>query len=240
MVSSSALVKEGDNVTLVCESDGNPQPVFTFFKKHVRLEGTGAPLSWQTSLGCSLSPARSILGRGCSGWDVPGEGDAVAGGEGACVGLRALLCAPCLQLNEWKDVSSLSEPDSGVLNLHDVNKSNSGTYKCQSLDLDDMSQMEEDVDLVVNCKRGGTGPCGAHSGCFIPPAHPALVSIPLLDIEGVNVKMEPSSTLREGDSVTLSCDAHSPVDLTYQWRDEKVSRHPSSAVLRLSLGFAAD
>ncbi|NXQ26588.1 MUC18 protein, partial [Alaudala cheleensis] len=126
VVSSSALVKEGDNVTLVCEADGNPQPVFSFYKKN----------------------------RG-----------------------------------EWEDLSSLT--DSGVLNLHDVNKSNTGTYRCQSLDLDDMSQIEEDVDLVVNY------------------------------IEGVRVKMEPSSTLREGDSVTLSCDAHSPVDLKYQWRDEK-------------------
>ncbi|NXC02611.1 MUC18 protein, partial [Orthonyx spaldingii] len=128
VVSSSALVKEGDNVTLVCEADGNPPPVFTFFKK---------------------------------------------------------------QLDEWQDLSSLAEPDSGVLNLHDVKKSSSGTYRCQSLDLDDLSQREEEVDLVVNY------------------------------IEGVRVKMEPSSNLREGDSVTLSCDAHSPVDLNYQWRDEK-------------------
>ncbi|NXB82660.1 MUC18 protein, partial [Donacobius atricapilla] len=128
VVSSSAPVKEGDNVTLVCEADGNPQPVFSFFKKN---------------------------------------------------------------LNEWQDLSSLAEPDSGVLNLRDVNRSSNGTYKCQSLDLDDMSQIEEKVDLVVNY------------------------------IEGVRVKMEPSSTLREGDSVTLSCDAHSPVDLQYQWRDEK-------------------
>ncbi|NWH91447.1 MUC18 protein, partial [Aegithalos caudatus] len=128
VVSSSALVKEGDNVTLVCEADGNPQPVFSFFKKN---------------------------------------------------------------LDEWQDVSSLAEPDSGVLNLRDVNKSNNGTYKCQSLDLDDMSQIEEDVDLVVNY------------------------------IEGVRVKMEPSSTPHEGDNVTLSCDAYSPVDLTYQWSDEK-------------------
>ncbi|XP_063273824.1 cell surface glycoprotein MUC18 isoform X2 [Prinia subflava] len=128
VVSSSALVKEGDNVTLVCEADGNPQPVFSFFKKN---------------------------------------------------------------RDEWQDLSSLAEPDSGVLNLHDVDKSSSGTYRCQSLDLDDMSQIEEDVDLVVNY------------------------------IEGVHVKMEPSSTLREGDSVTLSCNASSPVDLKYQWRDDK-------------------
>ncbi|NXA59857.1 MUC18 protein, partial [Mohoua ochrocephala] len=128
VVSSSALVKEGDNVTLVCEADGNPPPVFSFFKKN---------------------------------------------------------------LDEWQDLSSLTEPESGVLNLPDVNKSNSGTYRCQSLDLDDMTQKEEDVDLVVNY------------------------------IEGVRVKMEPSSTLREGDSVTLSCDAHSPVALNYQWRDGK-------------------
>ncbi|NXA77900.1 MUC18 protein, partial [Thryothorus ludovicianus] len=128
VVSSSALVKEGDNVTLVCEADGNPQPVFSFFKKN---------------------------------------------------------------LNEWLDVSSLAEPESGVLNLHDVNKSSNGTYKCQSLDLDDMSQREEAVDLIVNY------------------------------IEGVRVKMEPSSALREGDNVTLSCAAHSPVGLKYQWRDEK-------------------
>ncbi|NXO24053.1 MUC18 protein, partial [Cisticola juncidis] len=128
VVSSSALVKEGDNVTLVCEADGNPQPIFSFFKKN---------------------------------------------------------------LDEWQDLSSLSEPDSGVLNLHDVDKSSSGTYRCQSLDLDNMLQKEEDVDLVVNY------------------------------IEGVHVKMEPSSTLREGDSVTLSCDASSPLDLKYQWRDEK-------------------
>ncbi|NXP01927.1 MUC18 protein, partial [Certhia brachydactyla] len=128
VVSASALVKEGDNVTLVCEADGNPPPIFSFFKKN---------------------------------------------------------------LNEWQDVSLLAEPDSGILNLHDVNKSSNGTYKCQSLDLDDMSQMEEAVDLVVNY------------------------------IEGVRVKMEPSSALREGDNVTLSCDAHSPVGLKYQWRDEK-------------------
>ncbi|XP_015505447.1 cell surface glycoprotein MUC18 isoform X1 [Parus major] len=128
VVSSSALVKEGDNVTLVCEADGNPQPIFSFFKKN---------------------------------------------------------------LNEWQDLTSLAEPDSGVLKLHEVDKSSNGTYKCQSLDLDDMSQIEEDVDLVVNY------------------------------IEGVRVKMEPSSTLREGDSVTLSCDAFSPVGLKYQWRDEK-------------------
>ncbi|NWH41073.1 MUC18 protein, partial [Chloropsis hardwickii] len=124
---SSTLVKEGDNVTLVCEADGNPQPVFSFFKKN---------------------------------------------------------------LNEWQDLTALAEPDSGVLRLQDVNKNSNGTYRCQSLDLDDLSQKEEDVDLVVNY------------------------------IEGVHVKMEPSSTLREGDSVKLSCDAHSPVGLKYQWRDD--------------------
>ncbi|XP_064254128.1 cell surface glycoprotein MUC18 isoform X2 [Passer domesticus] len=128
VVPSSTLVKEGDNVTLVCEADGNPQPVFSFFKKN---------------------------------------------------------------LDEWQDLTSLAEPDTGVLKLHDVDKSSNGTYRCQSLDLDDMSQIEEEVDLVVNY------------------------------IEGVRVKMEPSSTLREGDSVTLSCDAHSPVGLKYQWRDEE-------------------
>ncbi|NXL24572.1 MUC18 protein, partial [Setophaga kirtlandii] len=125
---SSTLVKEGDNVTLVCEADGNPPPVFSFFKKN---------------------------------------------------------------LDEWEDLTSLAEPDSGVLRLHDVNKTSNGTYRCQSLDLDDMSQIEEDVDLVVNY------------------------------IEGVHVKMEPSSTLSEGDSVMLSCDAYSPVGLKYQWRDDK-------------------
>ncbi|NWW79840.1 MUC18 protein, partial [Climacteris rufus] len=128
VVSSSRLVKEGDNVQLVCEADGNPPPVFSFFKK---------------------------------------------------------------KMDDWLDLSSLTEPESGVLNLHGVNKSSSGIYKCQSLDLDDMTQIEEDVELVVNY------------------------------IEGVHVKMEPSSTLHEGDSVTLSCDAHSPVALNYQWRDEK-------------------
>ncbi|NXI75951.1 MUC18 protein, partial [Rhipidura dahli] len=128
VVSSSALVKEGDNVTLVCEADGNPPPVFSFFKKN---------------------------------------------------------------LNEWQDLSSLAEPDSGVLILHDVNKSSSGTYRCQSLDLDDLTQKEEDVDLVVNY------------------------------IEGVRVKMEPSSNIREGDNVKLSCDAHSPVALKYHWKDGK-------------------
>ncbi|NXX31567.1 MUC18 protein, partial [Nicator chloris] len=141
VVSSSALVKEGDNVTLVCEADGNPQPVFSFFKKN---------------------------------------------------------------LGEWQELTSLPEPESGVLNLHGVNKSSNGTYKCQSLDLDDMSQIEEAVDLVVNY------------------------------IEGVRVKMEPSSTLREGDSVTLSCDAHSPVDLKYQWRDEKGRKLVEGSQLFLS------
>ncbi|NXP49401.1 MUC18 protein, partial [Heliornis fulica] len=126
---SSALVKEGDNVKLVCEADGNPAPVFSFYKRELE--------------------------------------------------------------DSWQDLSSLADTNSGVLNLHDVNKNSSGLYRCQTLDLDDMRQMEKDVELVVNY------------------------------IEGVRVKMEPSSPLQEGDSVTLSCDAHSPVALDFQWRDEK-------------------
>ncbi|XP_052642498.1 cell surface glycoprotein MUC18 isoform X5 [Harpia harpyja] len=126
---SSALVKEGDDVKLVCEADGNPAPVFSFYKR----------------------------------------------------GLE----------DSWQDLSSLADTNSGVLNLHDVKKSSSGLYRCQTLDLDDMRQLEKDVELVVNY------------------------------IEGVHVKMEPSSPLQEGDSVRLSCDAHSPVALDYQWRDEK-------------------
>ncbi|XP_064029034.1 cell surface glycoprotein MUC18 isoform X2 [Pogoniulus pusillus] len=123
---SSTLVKEGDDVQLVCEADGNPAPVFSFLKR---------------------------------------------------------------ELEEWHDVSTLA--DSGVLNLHNVNKNSSGLYRCQTLDLDDMGVLEEDVELTVNY------------------------------IEGVHVNMEPSSTLHEGDSVKLSCDAHSPVNLNYHWRDEK-------------------
>ncbi|KAM9269388.1 cell surface glycoprotein MUC18 [Morus bassanus] len=126
---SSALVKEGDDVKLVCEADGNPAPVFSFYKRELE--------------------------------------------------------------DSWQDLSSLADTNSGVLNLHGVNKSSSGLYKCQTLDLDDMRQLEKDVELVVNY------------------------------IEGVHVKMEPSSPLQEGDSVRLSCDAHSPVALDYQWRDEK-------------------
>ncbi|XP_071432390.1 cell surface glycoprotein MUC18 isoform X1 [Pithys albifrons albifrons] len=125
----SSLVKEGDNVKLVCEADGNPPPVFSFYKRELE--------------------------------------------------------------DDWQDLSWLTEPDSGVLNLHGVNKSSSGLYKCQTLDLDDMTQLEKEVELVVNY------------------------------IEGVRVEMEPSSPVREGSSVTLSCDAHSPVALDYQWRDEK-------------------
>ncbi|KFP55974.1 Cell surface glycoprotein MUC18, partial [Cathartes aura] len=86
---SSALVKEGDDVKLVCEADGNPAPVFSFYKR-----------------------------------DLDGS---------------------------WQDLSSLADTNSGVLNLHNVNKSSSGLYRCQTLDLDDMRQLEKDVELVVNC-----------------------------------------------------------------------------------------
>ncbi|NXH15850.1 MUC18 protein, partial [Bucco capensis] len=126
---SSALVKEGDDVKLVCEADGNPAPVFSFYKRELD--------------------------------------------------------------DSWQDLSSVAGADSGVLNLYDVKKSSSGLYKCQTLDLDDMGQLEKDVELVVNY------------------------------IEGVHVEMEPPSPVQEGDSVKLSCDAHSPVALDYQWRDEK-------------------
>ncbi|NXA12665.1 MUC18 protein, partial [Sapayoa aenigma] len=129
VVPSSAPVKEGDNVKLVCEADGNPPPVFIFFKRQLD--------------------------------------------------------------NNWQELSEASGSDSGVLNLHGVNKSSSGLYKCTSLDLDDTGQLEKDVELVVNY------------------------------IEGVRVKMEPPSPVWEGDSVTLSCDAHSPVALDYQWSDAK-------------------
>lgn len=75
------------------------------------------------------------------------------GMESAFVGLRALLSPHCLQLeDDWQDLSSLA--DSGVLNLRNVNKSSSGLYRCQTLDLDDMRQLEKDVELVVNCKMG--------------------------------------------------------------------------------------
>ncbi|NWI86307.1 MUC18 protein, partial [Pitta sordida] len=124
----AALVKEGDDVKLVCEADGNPPPVFTFLKR---------------------------------------------------------------ELNEWQELSEPAEPDSGVLNLHGVNKSASGLYKCQSLDLDDGGTLEKEVELVVNY------------------------------IEGVHVKVEPPTPVGEGDSVTLSCGAHSLVGLSYQWNDAK-------------------
>ncbi|NXW62494.1 MUC18 protein, partial [Eurystomus gularis] len=123
---SSALVKEGDDVKLVCEADGNPAPVFSFSKRELE--------------------------------------------------------------DRWQD---LPDATSGVLNLYNVNKSSSGLYRCQTLDLDDLGQLEKDVELVVNY------------------------------IEGVQVKMEPSSPLQEGDSVKLSCDAYSPVALDYQWQDAK-------------------
>ncbi|KFM13371.1 Cell surface glycoprotein MUC18, partial [Aptenodytes forsteri] len=87
---SSALVKEGDDVKLVCEADGNPAPVFSFYKRELE--------------------------------------------------------------DSWQDLTSLADTNSGVLNLHDVNKSSSGLYRCQTLDLDDMRQLEKDVELVVNWK----------------------------------------------------------------------------------------
>ncbi|NXK49576.1 MUC18 protein, partial [Chauna torquata] len=129
VVPTSALVKEGDDVKLVCEADGNPAPFFSFYKKELE--------------------------------------------------------------KSWQEVTSLADTNSGVLSLHNVNKSSSGLYRCQTLDLDDMKLLEKDVELFVNY------------------------------IEGVHVKMEPSSPLHEGDSVRLSCSAHSPVALDYQWRDER-------------------
>ncbi|KFO96140.1 Cell surface glycoprotein MUC18, partial [Calypte anna] len=90
VVSSSNPVKEGDDVQLVCEADGNPAPVFSFYKRE--LEGN------------------------------------------------------------WQDLSSLADTNSGVLDLHDVNKNSSGFYRCRTLDLDDLRELEEDVELFVNWK----------------------------------------------------------------------------------------
>ncbi|KAM9370040.1 cell surface glycoprotein MUC18 isoform 2-T2 [Phaethornis superciliosus] len=142
VVSSSNPVKEGDDVKLVCEADGNPAPVFTFYKRE--LEGG------------------------------------------------------------WQDLSSLADTNTGVLNLHDVNKNSSGFYRCRTLDLDDLRELEEHVELFVNY------------------------------IEGVHVEMEPSSPLWEGDSVKLNCIAHSPVDLVFQWMDEKGRKVAEGNQLRLS------
>ncbi|NXG36817.1 MUC18 protein, partial [Dromaius novaehollandiae] len=139
---SPALVKEGDDVKLVCEADGNPAPVFSFYKRELE--------------------------------------------------------------DNWQDLTSLADTTSGVLNLQDVKKSSSGLYRCQTLDLDDMKQMEDDVELVVNY------------------------------IEGVSVKMEPSSPVGEGDSVRLSCNADSPVALDFQWRDAKGRKVAEGKQLLLS------
>ncbi|KFP84651.1 Cell surface glycoprotein MUC18, partial [Apaloderma vittatum] len=86
---SSVLVKEGDNVQLVCEADGNPPPIFSFYKRELE--------------------------------------------------------------NKWHELSSVGDADSGVLKLNNVTKSSSGLYRCQTLGLDDMRQLEKDVELVVNC-----------------------------------------------------------------------------------------
>jgi len=91
--------------------------------------------------------------------ECPGEWDTAAGMKAACVGLRTLLYPLCLQLEDsWQDLTSLADTSSGVLNLHGVNKSSSGLYRCQTLDLDDMRQLEKDVELVVNCKAVGQDP----------------------------------------------------------------------------------
>ncbi|XP_021231644.1 cell surface glycoprotein MUC18 isoform X2 [Numida meleagris] len=142
VVSGSGMVKEGDDVKLVCDADGNPAPVFSFFKREPE--------------------------------------------------------------DNWQDVSSLADTNNGVLMLHEVNKSSSGLYRCQTLDLDDMTLHEGDAELVVNY------------------------------IEGVHVKVEPSSPLHEGDTVRLSCNAHSPVALDYQWRDAKGKKMVEGKQLLLS------
>ncbi|KFO82763.1 Cell surface glycoprotein MUC18, partial [Cuculus canorus] len=87
---SSALVKEGDDVKLFCEADGNPGPIFSFYKR----------------------------------------------------GLE----------DSWQDLTPLTDTNRGVLSLNNVNKSSSGLYRCQTLDLDSMKQLEKDMELVVNWK----------------------------------------------------------------------------------------
>lgn len=53
IVPTAALVKEGDDVKLVCEADGNPAPVFSFYKKSVRRLGSGGgPGSCRQLLAC--------------------------------------------------------------------------------------------------------------------------------------------------------------------------------------------
>lgn len=95
------------------------------------------------------------------------------------MGLWALLSPHCLQLEDnWQDLTSLADTNSGVLNLHDVNKSSSGLYRCQTLDLDDMRQLEKDVELVVNCKAGDRTLCISwwvpHPSCSrYPRLHPS-------------------------------------------------------------------
>ena len=63
-------------------------------------------------------------------------------------------------------MSSLADANSGVLYLRDVTKNSSGLYRCQTLDLDDMGQLEQDVELVVNCKAGGWDPADLVMGAL--------------------------------------------------------------------------
>lgn len=66
-----------------------------------------------------------------------------------------------------------------MLSLHGVNKSSSGLYRCQILDLDDMMQMEKEVELVVNCKApgGGTGRGARTRGGGAPRLSPLPCSL---------------------------------------------------------------
>ncbi|XP_061448688.1 cell surface glycoprotein MUC18 isoform X2 [Rhineura floridana] len=138
--SPSPEVKEGDNVTLRCEADGNPPPLYT------------------------LSRAEE---------------------------------------------ENLLEPETGVLPIYNIQKEDSGIYRCKMLDL----QAITDVELIANVTL------------FVNYLDvPTLTSVP---------PMPSSRLLKEGENLFLTCNTTGSKPLEFQWEKEG-ERFPKGNLLNLT------
>ncbi|XP_056157954.1 basal cell adhesion molecule-like [Lampris incognitus] len=196
-------VKEGDMVTMKCETDGNPQPEFDFTKDGTDITAQGGMLTLKSvkrseaglyrcqatdfdNLEADLSSELTLAVNYIDPMNVSPAGPLVAK-LGDTVEMQCKTKASSSHTVHWKKGSQVLS-QSGVLSLTGVNYDNAGEYVCEGA-VPSVTGLtaQTSVNLTVRGKPMIEAPVNGHVG-------------------------------KEGDMVTLRCAAHGYPAPQFTWK----------------------
>ncbi|KAM9722825.1 basal cell adhesion molecule isoform 2-T2 [Menidia menidia] len=221
-------VKEGDNVDMKCETDGNPQPEFDFFKNGEKIAGQGGLLTLKSvkrtdsgeyectatdfdNLDADLTGTITLTVNYIDPMEVtPKKPQVVMLGEK--VEWQCRTKASDLHTVHWKKGSEILSQD-GTLSIQDVTYDQAGEYMC--------------VGAVPSV-----------------PGLTALASVNLT-VKGKPVieAPAPGEVGKEGDTVTLKCSAHGSPTPQFTWKPsgkESISVEGTKMVSTVTLPATTD